>query len=305
MPLHLLADIGGTNCRIAWQDGNGLRSPSLSIDAAEFASVEDAFAWAIAQLPRSPDAIAIAAAGPVSGGICTLTNGSWHIDAAAIGARLSVPQVRLVNDIDAIARGLPHLSPGSAQHLGGPLQPVLSAPVLVLGIGTGIGSAILLPDGNTISGEAGQASLSAATPEETAVVRTIAMDTSHLPAEAILAASGIPRLYAALGPENASASPQDIISRVATDRAAAQTMALYTRLLGRFAGNAVLTTGARGGLYLASDAISAWGGAFDGEHFYRHFLDKGRFAPYMAQIPVSLIPASETALTGLAVLLRP
>ena len=80
-------------------------------------------------------------------------------------------------------------------------------------------------------------------------------------------------------------------------------MRVHAQMLGRYASDAVLMTGARGGLFFAGDAILEWSDAFDAALFYESFLAKGRFRGYLENVPVSLITAPDPAFTGLAALL--
>lgn len=306
MPLHLLADIGGTHCRFAWRSSSTAPPPPWQCATNAFPCFESALSHVLAMAGRIPAALALAAAGPVAAGACQLTNAAWRINRASIAAQFGIARVELVNDLAAIAHSLPHLPANAFRRLGGPENAAEATPALVLGIGTGLGSAILAPGGNVIACEGGQADWASSDPEEAAVLRKLGESGQHLPAESALAASALGRLYAALAPDGPSTSPiaaPDIPARVGSDPIAAQTMSLYAQMLGRYAGNAVLMTGARGGLYIAGDALQAWGAAFDATLFYRSFLAKGRFSAYLEAIPVKLITTPNPAFAGLTALL--
>lgn len=308
MPLHLLADIGGTHCRFTWRCDDAAPPPSWQCATGAYPSFENALSHVLTMAGRAPAALAIAAAGPVTADICHLTNASWTINRANIAAHFRIPRVALVNDLAAVAHSLPHLPASAFRHLGGPERAAIAPPALVLGIGTGLGSAILAPGDNVIACEGGQANWASSDPAEAAVLQKLKPGGQHLPAESALAASALGRLYAALAPTAASSPPiaaPDIPGRVASDPVAAETMQLYAQMLGRYAGNAVLMTGARGGLYIAGDALNAWGTAFNACLFYRSFLAKGRFSAYLGAIPVKLITAPDPAFAGLNALLAP
>jgi len=66
-------------------------------------------------------------------------------------------------------------------------------------------------------------------------------------------------------------------------------------LLGGFAGNVALTVGARGGLYIGGGIVPRLGDLFMQSRFRERFEAKGRFAQYLAAIPVYVIADSARA----------
>jgi len=75
-------------------------------------------------------------------------------------------------------------------------------------------------------------------------------------------------------------------------------------LLGSVAGNLALTLGAKGGVYIGGGIVPRLGDWFARSPFRRRFEAKGRFQPYLAEIPVWVINASQSpALAGAAVAL--
>ena len=82
-------------------------------------------------------------AGPVENNICHATNLPWVVDGNALGSRLGIARVTLVNDFDAAALGVTSVAPS---YLVGARRapPVARGPIAVLGAGTGLGEAFLL-----------------------------------------------------------------------------------------------------------------------------------------------------------------
>src|SRR5690606_41228022 len=64
-------------------------------------------------------------------------------------------------------------------------------------------------------------------------------------------------------------------------------------LLGGFAGNLALGTGARGGVYLGGGILPRLRAALAASAFRARFLAKGRFAGYLEEIPLALIRSEE------------
>ena len=75
---------------------------------------------------------------------------------------------------------------------------------------------------------------------------------------------------------------------------------MFIDWLGRFAGDAALLLGARGGVYLGGGIAPKLIAKLSSGPFRRAFEDKGRMAAYLAPIPVYVILAEFAALTGAA-----
>jgi len=99
--------------------------------------------------------------------------------------------------------------------------------------------------------------------------------------------------------------PDAIAARAlaASDPIAVEAVALFSAMLGSVAGNLALTTGARGGVYVAGGVVPKLGSLFDASAFRARFEDKGRFRDYLARIPTFVITTEVPALSGLAALL--
>ena len=134
---------------------NGAVGPVKSFDVASFARFADAMA---AFLKGHCQQIEIgkaflAVAGPVEGGRCVLTNCSWVVDAPEIHETFRL-KARIINDFEAVAYSLPSLAPADLVGIGGgKTKP--GAPMAVLGPGSGLGTACLVPGSeNTLSFQA-------------------------------------------------------------------------------------------------------------------------------------------------------
>ena len=167
MSPHLLADLGGTNIRFALSDAGGPPHGLFRTAADNYPNFETA---ALDYLDaRKVAGAAICVAGPVDGGRVTATNRAWSLDVAAIGRMLGVGSVRLFNDFEAQARALPELAGASGLRPIDPSPaPAPGAAKVVLGPGTGLGAAALVPgrEGWTaVPGEAGHMTMAEALAE--------------------------------------------------------------------------------------------------------------------------------------------
>ncbi len=75
---------------------------------------------------------------------------------------------------------------------------------------------------------------------------------------------------------------------------------LFRAMLGTVAANLALTLGAFGGVYIGGGIVPKLGPLFAGSPFRKRFEDKGRFASYLAKIPVYVIDAPYCGLSGAA-----
>ena len=133
----------------------------------------------------------------------------------------------------------------------------------------------------------------------------------HVSVERVLSGPGIETLYLALASldgvkMNAKPIAHDIAAaaRAKKDALAVECVSLFTAWLGSVAGNAALTLGARGGVYIAGGIVPQWGDLFDADLFRRRFESKGRMRRFLAPIPCYLITAKDLAFRGLAELIR-
>src|SRR5271163_4753737 len=140
----LLGDIGATNARFALL-ANGALSPVKGFEVANFARFADVVAVFLKDCCRQAGVAhaLLAVAGPIEGECCALTNCSWVIDAHELRKTFSL-EARIVNDFEATAFSLPWLTAADLSGIGGG-QAVAGAPMAVLGPGTGLGVACLVP----------------------------------------------------------------------------------------------------------------------------------------------------------------
>lgn len=139
----LVADIGGTQARLALARGGAVLAGSLMralvADHASPAALIGAF---LAARKARPLRMVLALAGPVSGDRGRLTNGDWAFDAGEL-AQVTGGPVRLVNDLTALGHALPHLRPDQVSRIAGD-PPRAPRQALVMGVGTGFNLAPVL-----------------------------------------------------------------------------------------------------------------------------------------------------------------
>jgi glucokinase len=304
----LLGDIGATNARFSLL-ANGMLGPVTTFEVARYVRFPDVVA-AFLNLHRDQVPVThalLAVAGPVEGDRCKLTNCSWVIDAGELRGMFRLAEVRVVNDFAATAYSLPSLTAADLHPLGGG-RAVPGVPMAVLGPGTGLGVACLVPGASepaVIAGEGGHATFAAASAREDAVIDYLRRRFGHVSAERVISGTGLENLYQAIAALDESEVPsRDAaeITKTALDgtcRTAGAALDMFCALLGSFSGNVALTFGARGGVYIAGGIAPRILELLGRSQFRRRFEEKGRLRPYLEAVPSNVIVHSAAAFVGL------
>lgn len=304
----LLGDIGGTNARFALVT-NGRMGTVETLAVADYPDFDRALA---AFLDRHRTGLAVsgavlAVAGAVEANRSTLTNSGWVVDAARLEERFDLPGVRVVNDFKAVAWSLPHLAPRDLFAVGGGGR-VTDAPMVVLGPGTGLGLACLVPrtcGPLALTTEAGHATLPGANAREDAVIAHLRGRFGHVSMERALSGPGLVNLYQSLAAIDHLSVPPRKPSEI-TDEAlrgscptSREAVDMFCAMLGTVAGNAALTFDARGGVYIGGGVVPRFSEYLARSQFRARFEAKGRFRAYLAAIPSCVIMHPDPAFIGL------
>jgi glucokinase len=309
----LLADIGGTNARFACLDGERL-GPTDSVPVEDYPRFDQAVTAFLgrrgAGAPLS--AAVLAVAGAVEKNHASITNSSWVIDAAELQNAFSLHHVRIINDFEAIAWSVPRLARTDLFPIGGG-ERTAEAPAVVLGPGTGLGLACFLrrPDESVvISTEGGHVTLPGTSRREDAVIAHLRDRFDHVSAERAVSGPGLANLYEAIGALDGAAVPLRSGVEI-TDAAlngtckfSREALDMFCAMLGTIAGNAALTFGARGGVYIGGGIAPRITEYLARSQFRTRFEAKGRFRSYVAGISSSVIVHPEPAFIGLRSLAR-
>jgi glucokinase len=302
----LVADIGGTNARFGLITRVGAEPEAVAVlPVAKYEGLAAALQAYLADHTGGvkPGAACLAIAGPIEEDRYQLTNAGWTGSVRELG----LPNIELINDFEALAFSLPHLTSHDLVQIGGP-DPAEGLAKAVLGPGTGLGVAGLVPVGHgwvPVPCEGGHVSVPAITDLEFEIVRALRGDgLPYVDAEHLLSGTGLPRLHRGLSLVHGHApDPGLTASEIAAsdDPLCVETVEVFLALLGGFAGNVALTLGARGGVYLGGGILPRMADRA------RHSAFRARFettAPalndYITAIATPLIVAEQPALTGAA-----
>ncbi len=296
--MRLVGDIGGTSVRFARAD-QGLHD-EVSWPSARFSGIEQALRGYVHHVGRSPTALALGVAGPVSGRRCVTTNLPWTLDADVLAAEFGAP-VYLMNDFHAAARGLAALGPADVVQLGG-AAPVEGAPVALLGAGTGLGEAIVW-GGRILAGEGGHADFGPATAREVALAGWLIQERGRAEWEDVLSGSGLVNLARFTLVDRGATVPAWLGEADAPARVLREMPDVgrwFAELYGAEAGNCALRCIALGGVYLAGGVTLHLLDVLRSGGFRRRFEEKGRLARAIAEIPVYVVTHPSLGLLGAA-----
>jgi glucokinase len=304
MGTSLLADIGGSKSRFALAKSTGAPKRVLVIENDTVADLEAAVARYLEETSARPRAATLAVAGPVDGEEIALTNRtSWRFRRREFAKRFGFSRLHVLNDFEAIAWALPRLGAAHTRPLGPPITPRAGVKV-VLGPGTGLGVAALLPaDGrwHVVASEGGHASFGPQAEDEIEVFARLRQECGAVSAETVLSGSGLARLARALDPQATRHAPETIAASALAREPSAQAAArLFVRLLGRFAGGLALTFKALGGVYIAGGVAGGLGPLLDEPQFRAAFEAHPPYQRLLETIPTLLITCEEPGLIGCA-----
>ncbi len=321
---HLLAgDIGGTKTALSLYEcepGGALKQ----VAAARYVSAEYSgllplvhdFVRAFHGSNTLPSlcAAGFGVAGPVVGGVCHTTNLPWVIDQQQLSHQLGTP-VGLVNDFYAVALGIGELSPSELEVLqDGEVDP--KGPVAIIGAGTGLGQALLVPSATgpiVMPSQGGHTDFAPRNELEIELLRFLWKRYRTVSNERVISGMGIKTLYEfitqtghapespAVRAELEGADAGAVIGKhalAATDQACVRTIDLFVSLYGSEAGNLALKTLPTGGLYVTGGIAPKLIEKLRHGSFMHAFLDKGRMNTVLERVRVSVVMNPQVGLLG-------
>jgi glucokinase len=157
-----------------------------------------------------------------------------------------------------------------------------------------------------VATEGGHVAFAPTTEEEIEVLRVIMREHKRVSIERLLSGRGLVNIYRALctlsGTPCAFLYADEITGAAISGRnpVAARAVDLFCAVLGSAAGDAVLASGARGGVLLGGGILTKIEDLFLKSDFIDRFTDKGRMRFYVEDVPVRLIIRDGAALVGAA-----
>lgn len=313
----ILADIGGTNTRVALANGAQIVDGSLArYSNAEYRAagkdIAHILADYLAKAGATVSGVCVAAAGPVQDGVATMTNLDWTMDAAKLSAATGARQVAILNDLQAQGHALGHIAPANLRTVvAGPSKPGSS--MLVVGLGTGVNAAPVhnTPWGRVVApSECGHMNMPVRSEEDLRLVRFVEAlladqgEVPHAGVEEVLAGRGLQNLHAFAA--NAAGHPAkltsaQILAALATGDAVARHAAqLYTRIVGQMLADLALIHLPYGGIYLIGGMARAMTPHFATFGLAATFREPRRVDLLVKDFSITVVEDDFAALTGCA-----
>ncbi len=318
----LAGDIGGTKTNLAVYDlDQDPRSPAdtATFHSSEYESLETIVSEFLERVGVPLQAAVFGVAGPVVSGRAKVTNLTWVVDRIKLAKAFGWDQTYLLNDLEAIANGIPILTDQDCQVLN-PGQPEKHGALAVVAPGTGLGEGFLVWNGERYEAhpsEGGHTDFGPIGLDQMALLRFLQDRFDHVSYERICSGSGLPNLYDFYRSRPDFEVPVELADRISQENdptpiivqealkkdghpVCVQALDTFVSVLGAEAGNMALKVLATGGVYLGGGIPPKILSKLREGPFLDAFRSKGRFAELMERIPVSVIMNDKIALYGAA-----
>lgn len=319
----LAGDIGGTKTNLAaFSVEDGWQKPlaEATFPSGQYPSLEALVQEFLKQHPFTIERASFGVAGPVVAGRATITNLPWVLEENHLKQALNIPSVSLLNDLTAIAYGVPYLK-ASDLHTLNAGHPVKEGAIAVVAPGTGLGEAFLTYDSGRYrahTSEGGHADFAPANELQLALLHYLQQRYKHVSFERVCSGKGLPNIYAFLKESGHALEPAwltellakardhtPVIVDNALDAARAceickRTLEMFVSILGAEAGNMALKVLATGGVYLGGGIPPRILPFLSEGRFMQAFLRKGRLSDVLIPVPVYVILNPNIALLGAA-----
>lgn len=311
----LAGDIGGTKTNLGLFDvrqGKLNRVAEKRYPSREHKGLEEIVADFVSVTGAKPTAAGFGIAGPVVDDRVRTGNLPWVIDGATMAKQLGLERVRLLNDLEAAAFGISVMGLGDLATLHDGVD-APQAPRVVIAAGTGLGEAILFWDGTKhipTATEGGHADFAPHTDQQVELWKFIKARSEFVSNELILSGRGFKTLHEFLNPDvrhpgfdDSSVDPAPDITKRALSKECPVCVAaldLWVEIYGSEAGNLVVRSVARGGVYVAGGiAVKILPVLKDGR-FAAALRHKEKMTDFLAQVPIHVVLDEECPLKGAA-----
>lgn len=304
--MKLIGDVGGTKVLLALID-EGKIVHKRRLASADFSSFNELLDAYLREVSAPIDGGCLAVAGPVAddGRLAKITNLPWTIDAARLEKDFGLGRLMLINDFAGVALGVTALAPDQrvTLHAG---EPRADGIRLVIGAGTGLGMAVLVPTGDgwrVLPSEGGHVGFAPRDETQARIWRALFEEHGRVTAERVISGPGLASIHFILTGEKAD--PAEISERaLGGDTSARQTVDIFMASYGAFAGDMALALMARGGVFLAGGVTQKLLPLLQDGAFMAAFNAKAEHTDLARQMPVHGVTEPEIGLLGAATLAR-
>jgi glucokinase len=146
--LLLAGDIGGTKTLLGVFEHAAVRPKRIAVrgfgtlDHAQLSDIIEEFLRGAGVAADQLAAACFGVAGPVIDEAAALTNVPWRVEASRVRQSFGIKRVALLNDLQAMAYGVPVLADDEV-HVLQKGEPVAAGNIAIIAAGTGLGEALL------------------------------------------------------------------------------------------------------------------------------------------------------------------
>lgn len=317
----LVADIGGTNARFAYKDDVSNELSNFSyLKCADFENIFDAIKYYQEENNLHIKNMSIAVASTTKHDAIKFTNNHWNFKQSEVFEYFKLDKLIFINDF--VAQSLcfstfykdltidPSLNNKTALNnnldIVRPGIPIIKAPLLVTGPGTGLGVCTLLNlDGSSIAieGEGGHSSFAPNSDIEVELLQFLRKKYDHVSNERIVSGSGIEEIFKFIlsrqGKQSSKMKAPEIGEKALLGELdALNSVKLMFSILGTIVSSVILINGAQGGVILSGGITPKLHKIFKESNFEKNLLNKGRRYNYIKDVPIWLTKDNNNGLKG-------
>ena len=317
----LVADIGGTNARFAYKDDVSNELSNFSyLKCKDFENIFDAIKYYQEENNLHIKNMSIAVASTTKHDAIKFTNNHWNFKQSEVFEYFKLDKLIFINDF--VAQSLcfstfykdltidPSLNNKTALNNNLDIVrsgiPIIKAPLLVTGPGTGLGVCTLLNlDGSSIAieGEGGHSSFAPNSDIEVELLQFLRKKYDHVSNERIVSGSGIEEIFKFIlsrqGKQSSKMKAPEIGEKALLGELdALNSVKLMFSILGTIVSSVILINGAQGGVILSGGITPKLHRIFKESNFEKNLLNKGRRYNYIKDVPIWLTKDNNNGLKG-------
>lgn len=285
---------------------------------SDFASFTDIAARFIQEFTLTNiSKLAVAVPGPVISRTSAPQRLSWALNAEVIREQLNIPQVYLINDLEASAYGLGKDDEQCFQTIH-QSDDVVPGNIAVLAPGAGLGEAGLFWDGQYMrpfATEGGHCEFSPRTNDEVEFYQFLQKIYGIVTWESVLSHDGLFNIYRFLRDVKQQKQPDWLTAEIeagnfskaiiegalqSRDRICNMTIDTFMIFLAREANSLVLKLKATGGLFISGDIPVMLQSYLNNDKFYRNFIVSDKMDDLLRDVPIYLVRDQKTIIQGAA-----
>ena len=317
----LLADIGGTNARFGFKaNDNEEITNIIYLKCSEFNNIHQAIKYYKQSNNLDIDSMSLAVASTTKNDLIKFTNNNWKFKQSELFEFFKLKRLLFVNDFVAQALCFSSFYTNLTQdeninkHLSiiNNLKvirqgiPILKAPLLVTGPGTGLGVCTLfISEQNPIAieGEGGHVTFAPNSDLEIKLLLFLRKKYDHISMERIVSGSGIEEIYnfildeKGLKPSNLKA-PEIGKNALLGEESALKSVKIMFGILGTIVSNIILINGTQSGVIISGGITPKLQSILEISDFEKNLLNKGRRYDYIKNVPIWLTEDNNNGLIG-------